>query len=66
MPSLDPKATYYRDDYARRPEALQRYISDHVMAQLEQEENLARLPSITSRTIVYVLVGTGLRAEAST
>ena len=63
MPSLDPKATYYRDDYARRPEALPRYISDHVMAQLEREENLARLPGITSRTIVDVLVGTGLRAE---
>lgn len=63
MPSLDAKATYYRDDYARRPEALPRYISDHVMAQLEQEENLARLPSITSRTLLEVLVGTGLRAE---
>jgi integrase len=63
MPGLDPKATYYRDDYARRPEPLPRYVSDHVMAQLEREENLARLPSITSRTIVEVLIGTGLRAE---
>ena len=32
MPGLDPRVTYYRDDYARRPEALPRYISDHVMA----------------------------------
>jgi integrase len=60
---LTRRATYYRDDYARRPEPLPRYISDHVMAQLEREENLARLPSITSRTIVEVLIGTGLRAE---
>ncbi len=61
MPGLDPKATYYREDYARRPEQLPRYISEHVMAQLEA--NLDRLPSPTSRTVVQILIGTGLRAR---
>lgn len=61
MPGLDPRATYYRDDYARRPEQLPRYISDHAMAQLEA--SLDRLPSLTSRTAVEILIGTGLRAR---
>jgi integrase len=61
MPGLDPKATYYRDDYARRPEQQPRYISEHVMAQLEA--NLDRLPTLTSRTLVEILIGTGLRAK---
>lgn len=61
MPGLDPKATYYEDDYARRPEQQPRYVSEHVMAQLEA--NLDRLPSLTSRTTVEILIGTGLRAR---
>ena len=61
MAGLDPKATYYREDYARRPEQLPRYLSDHVMAQLEA--NLDRLPTLTVRTAVEILIGTGLRAR---
>ena len=63
MPGLDPKATYYRGDFARRPETLPRFISEHVMAQVESEESLSRLPTITARTAVEVLIGTGLRAR---
>lgn len=61
LPGLDPKATYYRDDYHRRPEQLPRHISDHVMAQLEA--SLDRLPTKTVRTVVEILIGTGLRAR---
>ena len=61
IPRLDPRATYYREDYARRPEQLPRYISEHVMAQLDA--NLDRLPTPTSRTAVQILIGTGLRAR---
>lgn len=63
MPGLDPRATYYRSDYGRRSEQLPRFLSEHVMAQIESEENLARLPSLTTRTTVEVLIGTGLRAN---
>jgi integrase len=62
VPGLDPRATYYRDDYTRRPEQLPRFLSEHVMGQIENEENLAKLPSLTARTVVKILIGTGLRA----
>jgi site-specific recombinase XerD len=63
MPGLDPRATYYRSDFGRRDEQLPRFLSEHVMARIECEDNLARLPSVTTRTTVEVLIGTGLRAN---
>jgi hypothetical protein len=41
---------------------LPRYIDEFVMAQIEAEENLARLPDQTSRTLVRMLIETGLRS----
>lgn len=64
MPGLDPRATYYREDYARRAEQQPRYLSDHVLAQLEA--SLHRLPNRTSQTVVEILIGTGLRARDAT
>jgi integrase len=63
LPGLAADATLYADELGRRPDGLPRFIPEHVMAQLERPENLARLPDPTSRHLVVVLMETGLRAN---
>ena len=63
LPGLGAEVTVYLDDLPRRPRPLPRYIDEFVMAQLEAPENLDRLPDHSTRSLVVVLIETGLRAN---
>jgi len=52
----------YHDDLPHRPAGLPRFVPEDVMAQLESEAALARLPDATTRHLVVVVIETGLRA----
>ncbi len=59
---LPADAAIYTDDLPHRPAGLPRFVTEDVMAQLESEAALARLPDATTRHLVVVLIETGLRA----
>jgi len=59
---LPAGAVLYHDDLPRRPAGLPRFVPEDVMAQLEPEAALARLPDATTRHLVVVVIETGLRA----
>jgi integrase len=61
-PGLSPSATYHPREFGRRPESLPRFIDDRVIARLERKEALEMLPDQTTRTLVQILIETGLRA----
>jgi len=63
LPELAPTAVLYNDDLPPRPRPLPRFISEFVMAQLENPTNLDRLPDHTTRALVIVIIETGLRAN---
>jgi site-specific recombinase XerD len=65
LPSLAPDAMVYQDDLPRRAKPVPRFASDFVMAQLENETNLARLEVMT-RNLLTVIMETGLRAGDAT
>ena len=55
-------ATDHRGEFAKRPEDLPRFLEEHVITRMERDDALDRLPTITTRTLVHVLIETGLRA----
>lgn len=55
-------ATYHRGEFSKRPEDLPRFLEEHVITRMESDDALDRLPTITTRTLVHVLIETGLRA----
>jgi integrase len=59
---LPANATYYRGEIPRKSRALPRFIDEHVMGQLENWANLARLPDLTTQTAILILIETGLRS----
>ena len=59
---LPADAVVYHDDLPRRPAGLPRFVTEDVMAQLESDTALARLPDLTTRHLVIVIIETGLRA----
>jgi integrase len=59
---LPSSAVYHRGELTRTPRAVPRYIDEFVMGQIESEENLARIPDQATRTLVILLIETGLRA----
>jgi len=61
-PDLPADAVIYADDLPGRPAGLPRFVPEEVMAQLESEAALARLPDPTTRHLVIVIIETGLRA----
>lgn len=63
LPGLGADVNLYHDDLPRRPRPLPRYIEEFVMSQLEAPENLDRLPDHSTRSLVVVLIETGLRAN---
>jgi hypothetical protein len=63
LPRLPAGAVLYADDMPRRGAYLPRFIPDHVMAQLESEDNLARIADPATRRLITVLIETGLRAS---
>lgn len=63
MPGLPGEATLYLDELPPRPRPLPRFIPEFVMAQLEDPDNLARLPDETTRHLLVLIQETGLRAR---
>ena len=61
-PGLAANATYYRGEIPHNTSPLPRFVDEFVMGQLEREETLDRLPDLTTRTAVVILVETGLRS----
>jgi len=59
---LPANATYYRGEIPRDRSWLPRFIDEFVMGQLETDEALDRLPDLTTRTAVGILIETGLRS----
>ena len=65
-PGLAATATYYRGEVPAKSNALPRAVDEHVMRQIEQPENIARLPDLTTQTIVTLLIKTALRGIDAT
>jgi len=61
-PALPVTAVYHRGELPRVPAAMPRYIDEFVMGQIENDQALERLPDQTTRTLVRVLIETGLRS----
>jgi len=61
LEGLPADAVIYEEEVSRPADALPRFIPEFVMAQLESEENLARIPNPTARHLVIVLMETGMR-----
>ena len=58
---IPPTACFYLDDFNQVDDAAPRALSEHVMAQLEADHNLALLPDDGTRGAVVVLMRTGIR-----
>lgn len=52
----------YREDFPKKPRPLPRALDEPVMVRLEAAETLARLPDDGTRSIVVIMMRTGLRA----
>lgn len=65
-PRLPATAQIYREDYPRQVEAAPRAISEAVMAQLENPENLDRFVDRRARVLAEILMATGLRVGDGT
>jgi integrase len=61
-PGLPANATYYRGEIPNVRNTLPRFVDEFVMGQLERDETLDRLPDLTTRTAVVILMETGLRS----
>jgi integrase len=62
LPEIPADASIYQDDLPQRDKPLPRFVSEFVMAQLEDEDHLALLEP-TVRHLIVVLAETGLRAN---
>ena len=63
LAKLPAEARLYQDDMPHHGEYLPRFVPEFVMAQLEADASMARLPDDTTRHLVTVLIETGLRAS---
>jgi integrase len=61
-PGLPANATYYRGEIPHHRDGLPRFVDEFVMGQLERDETLDRLPDLTTRTAVMILIENGLRS----
>ena len=61
-PGLPANATYYRGEIPHKTSGLPRFVDEFVMGQLERDATLDRLPDLTTRTAVVILIETGLRS----
>ena len=64
--SLPPSAMFFPEDYPRDGEKLPRALADHVMAQVEDPDNLARQDNPAYRLITLILIRCGLRVSDAT
>ena len=61
-PGLPANATFLKGEVPRNRRHLPRFIDENVMGQIEDEANLERLPDLTTRTAIVILIETGLRS----
>jgi integrase len=61
LPGLAPGVTIYVEELPFHHEQIARFIPEYVMAQLESEQALARLPHPSTRHLVILMIETGLR-----
>ena len=61
LPGLAAGATIYVEELPFHHDQIARFIPEFVMAQLESDEALAKIPHSTTRHLVIVLIETGLR-----
>ena len=61
LPGLAASATIYVEELPFHHDEIARFIPEHVMAQLESGEALAKIPHTTARNLVVVIMETGLR-----
>ena len=59
--ALPADAMFFTEDYPKRVERLPRALAEHVMAQLEHPDNLARFDDPAHRLITIILMRCGLR-----
>jgi len=59
--TLPTDAVFYPEDYPKRPEQLPRALPEHVMAQIENTDNLARWDDPAARLATVILIRCGLR-----
>ena len=58
---LPASAMFFTEDYPKRAERLPRAVTEHIMAQLEHPDNLARFADPSHRLITIILMRCGLR-----
>jgi integrase len=58
---LPTDAVLYSEDFPKRPEPLPRALPDHVMAQIENPDNLACWDDPAARLVTIILIRCGLR-----
>jgi integrase len=61
LPGLAANATIYVEELPYHHDQIARFIPEFVMAQLESDEALDKIPHTTTRNLVVVLIETGLR-----
>jgi integrase len=61
LPGLAASATIYVEELPFHHDEIARFIPEYVMAQLESEEALAKIPHATTRHLVVLIMETGLR-----
>ncbi len=61
LPGLSANAVIYVEELPYHHDQVARFIPEFVMAQLETDAALDRLPNATARNLVVVLIETGLR-----
>lgn len=59
--TLPAAAMFFTEDYPKRTERLPRALAEHVMAQLEHPDNLARMANPAYRLVTIILMRCGLR-----
>lgn len=61
--SLSPSALIFNDDYPKRNERMPRALSEQVMAQIEQPDNLDRWGHTAFQLVTVILIRCGLRVN---
>jgi integrase len=61
LPGLAASTTIYVEELPFHHDEIARFIPEYVMAQLESDEAIAKIPHLTTRHLILVMIETGLR-----
>ena len=61
LPGLAASATIYVEELPFHHDQIARFIPEYVMAQLESDAAIAKIPHLTTRHLIVVMIETGLR-----